>query len=198
MKQTTNLTQRSFERGMALANLCPDEPGKADFLFELAKSSDADRDQKIELARAALEIMRNDSSGLYESPTVWLAERVKDVAQWDENLSREFLFEAYWSQTRLTRITPFHQTSALAQHTARIDAEVARALVEPCFDDWSWLFGDRDHEVIFGNIDPLNVAAAIDPEWATNLIDELFSGHLSEHRSRKLAVIHGVISSLAE
>jgi hypothetical protein len=194
-----NVKHLSVERGMALANLCPNELGKADFLFELARTSDADRRQRVQLARTALEIMTADNEELaILTPSHWIAERVEQVSAWDETLAQEYLFEAFWSQSRISRITAFHQTAALAQPIAKIDATVARALIEPCFEDWSWLFGDRDSSVMFMEIPPLQAAVAIDPNWTEALIDDLFDHHLKEHPSRKLEVLYGVINSLAK
>lgn len=198
-KHYVNVKHRSVERGMSLANLCPDELDKADFLFELAKTPDADRPQQTQLARAALEIIRtNSEQPAILAPTHWLAERVEQVSTWDETLAQEYLFEAFWCQAPITRITAFHQTATLAQHIAQIDAAVARALIEPCFDDWSWLFGDNDHSVMFMEIPPLQAAAAIDPDWTEALVDDLFDHHLKDHPSRKLEVLQGLIQSLAK
>lgn len=194
-----NVKHRSVARGMALASLCPDEPSKGDFLFELARTSDADRERKVQLAQASLEIMRSESAepSIF-TPSHWLAERVAEVSTWDHRLAQEYLFEALWTQSEVHRITAFHQTATLAQHTAKADVAIARALIEPCFDDWSWLFGELDASVMFTDIPPLKAAAAIDPDWTVTLIDDVFKKHLEDHDSRKLEMLHGVVTSLTE
>ncbi len=193
------IKHRSMERGLALAQRCPDEPGKASFLFELAKHSDADDQSKILLAQTAFDIIRfaQDGGGSID-PGHWLAERLGLVCSWDADLGQQYAFEALWLPPKHTRITPHHDIATLARHLARFDAAVARALIEPCFDDWSWLFDQRDSYVMFVSNPPLHTAAAIDADWTVDLIDDLFARHLPEHESRRLEVVSGVIGSLAD
>ena len=186
---------RKVEAGLQLADRCPDEIEKAVFLFELAKEA-SDQERRIALARRALELVQTaEPRGL--QPQHWLAERVNLVRRWDSKLADEYLFAAFWLNTESRRITAFFSTATLAQHLGTIQPEAARALIEPCFNDWSWLPGDRDQAVMFMQIPPLNAAVQIDPSWAESLIDDLFDRRLRADLSRQLEVVHGVINSLA-
>lgn len=188
-----SVKHRDVELGLAIADRCNDSLGKADFLFQLAKTSDADIKAKNRLARMALEIVQTT-----ESSKLWLAERISDVGAWDRDLADEYLFTSFWVENPSTRITPFYQVANLAKHLSASDPEVARALIEPCFDDWSWLFDGRDNAVMFSQATPLHAAALIDPDWTIELVDDLFTEYLSEHPSRKLSVVEGIITSLVE
>ncbi|MCO8121999.1 hypothetical protein NHH03_09645 [Stieleria sp. TO1_6] len=193
------LKHRDAQRGLALAELCDDGLGKADFLFELAKTSDADLATKKKLARQALKIMQQPVDGaMILQPRHWLAERIGDVAKWDVALAEEYLFASIWVENSSSRITPFFPTATLAILLAPVNQQLAKALVEPCFEDWSWLFADRDQSVMFAQALPLHAAAAIDPDWTVGLIDNLFDNHLHENESRKLLIVSGIVTSLVD
>src|SRR5690606_17836160 len=120
------------------------------FLFELAKHSDGDNQQKTQLAQTAFDIMRFADAGSSSiAPGHWLAERVELVSSWDTSLGQQYAFEAFWLPPTHSRITPHHEIATLAKQFAGFDAALARALIEPCFDDWSWLFDERDWSVMF-------------------------------------------------
>ncbi|WP_182871332.1 carboxypeptidase-like regulatory domain-containing protein [Stieleria mannarensis] len=192
-----NLKHRDVQRGLALAERCDDELGKADFLFELAKTSDADLQTKSELARQALQIMESPvEEAMIFQPRHWLAERIGQVALWDPDLAEEYLFASIWIENQSSRITPFFPTATLAIHLAPVNPGIAKALVEPCFDDWSWLFGQRDQSVMFSHALPLHAAAAIDPDWAHDLVNDLLDNHIEGNDSRKLLIVSGIAASL--
>ncbi|QEF99381.1 hypothetical protein Mal15_34450 [Stieleria maiorica] len=194
-----NLKHRDAKRGLALAERCDDELGKADFLFELAKTSDADVQTKSELARQALQIMESpDEGAMILQPRHWLAERIEQVALWDPDLAEEYLFASIWIENQSSRITPFFPTATLAIHLAPVNPGIAKALVEPCFDDWSWLFGQRDQSVMFSHALPLHAAAAIDPDWAHALVNDLLHNHIEGNESRKLLIVSGIAASLID
>ncbi|QDV44851.1 hypothetical protein Enr13x_47220 [Stieleria neptunia] len=194
-----DLPHRDVERGLALAELCDGGLGKADFLFHLAKTSDADITTKTTLARRALEIMESPVEGpMIIQPRHWLAERIEEVAKWNPALAEEYLFASVWVENRSSRITPFFPTATLAKLLAPVNRDVAKALVEPCFDDWSWLFGQRDQSVMFSQALPLHAAAAIDPDWTRGLIEDLLENHMAENESRKLLIVSGIVTSLVE
>ncbi|TWU42231.1 hypothetical protein [Novipirellula artificiosorum] len=151
------------------------------------------------MARQALEILKQGDErrgGLVAGH--WLLQHADEVAAWDPRLAEDYRFEAFWVEKESNLITPFPHVSKVAQYFASTDAEVAHALIEPCFDDWSWLFGQRDSEVMFSNNNPLHAAAAIDHPWTIALVDDLFKRHLSDRPSRKLQTVSGVIRSLTK
>lgn len=93
---------------------------------------------------------------------------------------------------------PFHLTSTLAAYLAAYDRELARVLIEPCFEDWSWLFGGRDWSYVYSSIPPLSAAASIDPHLAAATLRELIETHLQDRPSRQLASVWGVLSRWQE
>ncbi|TWT74120.1 hypothetical protein [Allorhodopirellula solitaria] len=84
-------------------------------------------------------------------------------------------------------------TCQLAAELASQDRVIAKALVSPAFEDWSWLFDTYDVRVIFQQTPPINAAAAIDPEWAIELAADLFKRHFHDTPSRKYETIHSIV-----
>lgn len=192
-----NVRHRDVDAALAIADLCEDGSAKADFMIDLAKNSTTNRETKTNLARRALEIVKQEEqqSGQMVAGT-WLLEHAGKVVSWDPRLAEDYRFEAFWSSKEANLITPFPQVSKMAEDFASTDVEVARALIEPCFDDWSWLFGAMDAEIVFSDNGPLHAAAAIDHKWTITFVDDLFEQHLSNQPSRKFETIGGVIRSL--
>ncbi len=189
----------NLKSGTILAQRLTPSIGKAKFLFHLAEQATDDRGQRIELARRALSTLRLPfSEPSADHPSQVAASGCLLVKDWDERLAAQLAFESIWLCEHENRILPFNLTCELARRLASYDQEMARTLVGPCFEDWSWLFGARDDAVIYQRNQPLIAAASIDPDWAVSKTRELFETELASQPSRRLATLHGIISRWTE
>ncbi len=194
------LVVRDLQRGLRIADCVPPSPGKAQFLLELMKNArDASEGERLAVARSLLETLmdRSPEASMVNTSDV-AAKAAVMVKPWDAGLAEEFVFESLWLCEHETTILPFNLTSRLASELARYDHDLARALVEPCFEDWSWLFNSRDASVIFVRNMPLSAAVSIDPTWAAELTSQLFEDHLASHPSRQYETAYGLVERCGE
>ncbi|TWU67203.1 carboxypeptidase-like regulatory domain-containing protein [Crateriforma conspicua] len=189
-----------FQIGRRLLDQIEPDGRKARLLLLLARQAhDASPKQRLTLAVDALRLHRTaieqSQSGLDGESA---AGAVAMVAQWDAELAEQYAFEAFWQSRKDETMTQFNVPSTLAGGLGGWDRGMALALVEPCFDDWSWLFGERDFDVIFTVIHPLRAMAHIDPTRTVELVNELLETHLSEDIGRHYDVVRGVVNEFRQ
>ena len=115
------------------------------------------------------------------------------VAKWDRALAKESLFEAIWQNGANSSWLPYSLSCDIATELAQCDANLAMTLVTPCFDDWSWLFGDMDNSTAYQLAAPILAMASLDSSKTVAKVKELFSGELADQPSRKLSVVNGIV-----
>jgi len=120
------------------------------------------------------------------------------VAKWDRALAKESLFEAIWQNGANNSWLPYSLTCDIATELAQSDANLASTLVTPCFDDWSWLFGDMDNSTAYQSAAPILAMASLDSSKTVAKVKELFSGELANQPSRKLSVVNGIVRRWCE
>lgn len=192
----------------AVATMAWIEPANAKIepLLDLAESNlmKADGSQPSDAQRAAviaevLAICNSKDEGYSDPPISSLAARAaKLVSPWDTELAEQLLFAAFWTCEGDTTILPMNTEMLLAAELAELDVSLAEALVRPCFDDWSWLLGDRDRDVIFTGNRPLAAAAAIDPAWAVELATRLSESHFVDEPSRIYETLYSIIQQWSD
>lgn len=190
---------RDAADGRALLPYMPSIPGKAKYLLHLAEKCAIETTERLEFAREALAIIRSAKPDLMSDHDSQIAASACGlVAPWDSQLAEQFAFESMWLCEEDHTILPFNLTCEIAKRLATFDQALARHLVTPCFEDWSWLFGERDHSVIYQHNRPLSAALSIDPAWATTKARELLESELSTQPSRKLETVYGMASQIRE
>jgi len=189
---------KNLERGRELLRYIPDSPFKGKFCLHLADKCKATGRQKAELAAEALPYLRMEHEPGDDHPSQTAADACSKVAAWDASLAERFAFESLWLCEEDHTILPYNLVGELALRLADYDAALARQLIVPCFDNWSWLFGERDHSVIYSRNQPLRAAACIDPKWCQELTEALLAGELATQPSRKLSTLQAVIDCWSE
>ncbi len=190
---------RDVDSGLKLADTIPASIEKSSLLLHLADHATEDVDERVQLAQRSLAILRelpNSRSSLVTSQIA--AAACESVRGWSEPLAAEFAFESLWNCENVLDIRPHALISEVAIYLASYDRAIARTLIEPCLEDWSWLFGEQDLVILFESNQPLRAAATIDPAWAANKVEELLSGPLQNDPSRQLATLFCVISRWSE
>ncbi len=177
---------------LEIAELLPATAGKANFLLHVAeKATSQDLATRIQLAQLALKAIQEQKDVRGAHPSHLAAEGAVLVREWDPVLAEQFLFESLWHCEKDNRITPFNLTSELAKRLARYDQQMARTLVTPCFDNWSWLFKD-DNNVTYRWPEPLLALSAIDPEETLARTKRLFAEELADKPSRQYAILEAL------
>lgn len=189
----------TFRNGRALLSQLKPSGDKATYLLELAQRGlDGSDGERTEVANEALDLLRtSELSSEIRGLSKKLASAAAQVAPWNPELAEELVFEAMWHCEGSHTILPYDMTSTLALELAPYDREIATAFVRPCFDDWSWLFGENDFDVIFHDNRPLAAAACIDPSWSMQLVDELFEKHLEGQQQRRYSTVASIIEKMS-
>lgn len=191
----------TFDGGAeVLAQIAPGNE-KIEPLLDLAESnllmadgSEPSDTERLALVKQVLEILDQQDTSYARQEGGWQAARsAKLISKWDPELSERFLFAAIWNCDVESTILPMNVTCQLASKLAAQDRVLAKALVSPAFEDWSWLFETYDANVIFRSDPPINAAAAIDPEWAVELAAELFERYFRDTPSRKYETIDSIV-----
>jgi hypothetical protein len=99
-----------------------------------------------------------------------------------------------WSNTPINE-HGFALVSDVAAGIARYDPELARALIQPCFDDWSWF---HETDVKYFACGPLKAAARIDPPWAIDLAKGVLSTNLQGLDGSRAEVVAGTMNAFHE
>lgn len=190
---------KSVEIGKALLTHVPSGFGKAELLLQLAKQCEMTNAERIDLAIEALSILQNTPNVAMGGNASELAATASvQLAKFDPILAEKFAFESLWLCEMGNWIVPFYPQCELAKQLSRYDTAIARKLIEPCFDNWSWLFDEIDYEQIYRYNLPLVAAISIDPQWAIAETRKFFESELVAQPSRKLSTILGLTHRLAE
>jgi hypothetical protein len=86
------------------------------------------------------------------------------------------------------------RTTLVAQALAQVAPDASRVLLTPFVEDLTWRLSARD----IGTIEPLGVAAEIDPAWATQIAEQLMDGEFRTDRLRQLLVLDSLLAGLAK
>ena len=187
--------------GLKVLGKLPSSPAKAGYLLTLAAELD-DREAAARnlLCREAFDMLMQDyeSSTSGESPCQIAARGANLAKGFDPMLAEQFAFAAVWNCQGKRYVMPFATECKLAEELASYDVALARTIVEPCFEDWSWLFGDLDGSPNFSKNPPLRAAATIDPDWAIREVKSLLNGELKSHLDRQYEVVGAVANRLNE
>ncbi len=189
----------NIEQGLKLVELIDSHSVRALFLLHLIKHLDADseHDSLELLERIAMELQQAEFDPGEPHPAQLAARASTMCYATDRQLSDTLLFEALWLCEGTYSILPYDTLCRTIAEFLPDRPDVVRHLLEPCFDDWSWLYTVRNSSLMFTNIQPLAAAALLDPEWAARLANQLMQEHLSGDRSRRLAVVYCLINTWA-
>ncbi len=181
--------------GKAFLKELPNSLDKVRLILHLVEFSDASEATKKEWGQEALQVLKSSQDAIAVVHSSQIAVSACNLfAKRDPELAEQFAFESLWLCEKSNKILPFDLVGDLAKQFASYDATIARQLIKPCFEDWSWLFGERDMSVIYAQIVPLQAAAAIDPEWCAELTEQLLKSELASQPSRRYEVVSGVVS----
>jgi len=189
-----------FDCGSALelAASVPDSLGKAGFLMQVARNRPHSKDpNRVSLVRKILPILATgDTYGTFH-PSHLAADAAVLMREEDRELAEQAMFEALWHCEKENRITPYNLTCELARLLSRYDSQLAKVLVTPCFDDWSWLF-QYDNAITYQMAPPLVALCEIDPPEAVSRMRQLFAEHLDSRPSRQYAIVGSICRMLLE
>ena len=90
----------------------------------------------------------------------------------------------------------FQLISAIASGMARFDPTVARRLVEPCCDEFSWLYDESHPTLAYRRCGVLKAATWIDPSWAAQIVQRIATTGLAADDMHRLELVSGVIDQL--
>ena len=194
-----NVGFRDYERALAVVHAMPPCTGRTKLLMHIAEKCEVTREQRLALYQDTLNALRNPiQSNSYTSMGTLAGLFAQQVGKWDRALAEDFLFEAIWQSSSSNSWLPHSHICDIATQLAQYDANLAMTLVAPCFDDWSWLFGDMDNPTAYQNASPILAMASIDSAKLLEKVKELFSGELADQPSRKLSVINGIVHRWSE
>lgn len=189
-----NVGFRDFERGLAVARAMQPSAGRTKLFMHIAEKSDVTREQRLALYQDALNgLRRPNQTNSYQSLGGLAGQFAKQVGPWDRALAEEFLFESIWQSGAENSWLPYSNTCDIADELAHCDRNLATTLVTPCFEDWSWLFGDIDNSTAYQQAGPILAMASIDSVRTVAKVKELFAGELADQPSRKLSVVNGIV-----
>ena len=189
-----NFGFRDFERGLAVARAMQPSAGRTKLFMHIAEKSDVTREQRLALYQDALNgLRRPNQTNSHQSLGGLAGQFAKQVGPWDRALAEEFLFESIWQSGAENSWLPYSNTCDIADELAHCDRNLATTLVTPCFEDWSWLFGDFDYSTAYQQAGPILAMASIDSVRTVAKVKELFAGELADQPSRKLSVVNGIV-----
>jgi len=185
---------RDYDRAISVARAMQPSTGRTKLLMHIAEKCKVTLEQRIALYEETLKALRQPNQNITHESLGKLAGRfAAQVAKWDRALAEEFLFEAIWQNGANNSWLPYSLTCDIATELAHSDANLATTLVTPCFDDWSWLFGDMDNSTAYQRAAPILAMASLDSSKTVAKVKELFSGELADQPSRKLSVVNGIV-----
>jgi hypothetical protein len=124
-----------------------------------------------------------------------LLPELRQFKQIDRDDLDRLIFYTLWNLPRQFETARRHTVlGGAAQIVALSDQRLARALLEPCFEDRGWLFMDR--RLDFSRNETLNAIPNIDPEWSVQVVNQLCKGELRNNPTDQLALRAGMISAL--
>jgi hypothetical protein len=143
-----------------------------------------------------LDLSQTDENAFFHNSRR-VAELVNDVYQAAPELVPDFLFASMWLWSgKHGDGNDFQLISAIALAMARFDPAVARQLVEPCCDEFSWLYDESHPSMSYYRCGVLTAATRIDPDWATQLAERIATTGLVHDEAHRLEVVRGVIDEL--
>ncbi len=185
---------RDYDRAIAVVRCMQASTDRTKLLMHIAEKCDVTSEQRLALYQETLIALRQQNQNITGGSLGQLAARfATQVAKWDRVLAEEFLFEAIWQNGANNSWLPYSLTCDIATEIAQCDANLAKTLVKPCFDDWSWLFGDMDNSPAYQQAAPILAMASLDSSKTVAKVKELFSGELADQPSRKLSVVNGIV-----
>ncbi len=190
----------NIEQGRQLVPFLDSTLAKADLLMHLAQQPEvADDAQRIELLEQAHQCILDSNMTPGVTHPAWLAADISDRCQdLAPALAKQGLFTAFWKCEGTHSILPFDTLAGIVSRVGEGEPMLARHLTEACVDDWSWLYNVRNSGLMFESNRPLEMAALVDPAWATGLAIELMENHFEYDTSRQLATVSSVIGVWAE
>ena len=181
----------------------PDSIHKAVALVHLARRAKQLGDPAaIELCGEALSILcrldlPQSVESAYSHPSRRVADLVDDVYLAAPELVPYFLFASMRLLTGQHHDDQdFQLTSAIAQAMARFDPAVARQLVAPCCEEFSWLYDESLPSMAYSRCSVLTAATRIDPDWAAQVVERIATTGLVHDEAHKLEMVRGVIDEL--
>jgi hypothetical protein len=181
---------------MQFASALPDSVGKANFLLRVASQQAKKQDPNLIAAvRAILPPLNSGNLYARAHPSQVAADAAVLIREHDRELAEQLMFESLWYCEKENRITAFHLTCELATRLSHLDNRLAKVLVTPCFEDWSWLF-QFDDSIHYELAPPLLALCAIDTQEAVSRMRGLFSGPLESRPSRKYGIVGGLCRML--
>lgn len=187
----------------AIARRMPDSMEKARTLVQLARRARQLGDPcAVDLCGEALSMLyRIDGSRATENALSHnggrAAELVGDVYQAAPELVPDFLFASMWLWSGSHGDgNGLELLSAIASAMARFDPTVARQLVEPCCDEFSWLYDESQPTLAYHRCGLLAAATRIDPNWAAQIVQRIATTGLAADDMRRLELVCGVIDQL--
>jgi len=131
-------------------------------------------------------------------------EMLEQPTELTDDLKAKVAFESLWlwSGTNL-EARNFGLPARVTKGLARFDSELARAILEPCFEDFSWLHdglhGHMIHQGVgFYRNETLAAAAQIDPAWAVEVCSQLIEGPYANDQLRQLELANSVCEQLTK
>ena len=187
----------------AIARRMPDSMVKAETLVRLARRARQLGDPcAVELCGEALPVLyRLDLSCADENAFFHNSRRaaglVGDVYQVAPELVPDFLFASMWLWSGSHGDgNDFQLISAIASAMARFDPPVARRLVEPCCDEFSWLYDESHPSLAYRRCGVLAAATWIDPSWAAQIVRRIATTGLAADDMHRLELVSGVMDQL--
>ncbi len=133
----------------------------------------------------------------YSHPVRRVADLVNDVYLADPALVPDFVFASMRLLTgQHDDDQDFQLLSTIALAMARFDPAVARLLVEPCCDEFSWLYDESLRSMTYSRCGVLKAATRIDPDWAAQVVERIATTGLACDEVHKLEMVRGVIDEL--
>ncbi len=178
MSNAPHLVRRGLPEPLALAKTIDDPKTRMQFaLFHARLASDDQlRHALVELAinavaRAAVNTRDDYYSRHYVGAVLPGLQRLQHVDS--EDLDR-LVFASLWhlpprfDNDRLQTVL-----AGAAQILAFRDRQLARVLLEPCYQDCGWLFMVMGSQLGFANDMTLESVAGVDPKWSIEIVDHL-------------------------
>jgi hypothetical protein len=191
---------KNVSEGLKLVEMVDSAAVRASLLLNMAEHGEGtNRSLRLSLLNNVLEELKQAQFKGGEPHPAELAAKASRMALEEDSglLSDVLYFESLWLCDGSAFVTPFNTLCRVAQELAPNRPYAAKYLIEPCFDDWSWLYTVRNSSLMFESNRPLEVAALVDAEWAVRLAEGLMDNHLRGQRSRRLATVYSIINSWA-
>jgi hypothetical protein len=121
---------------------------------------------------------------------------VNDLSLVCPELAPDYLFASMWLWSgEHGDGNDFQLIGAVASGMAHLEPGLARILVEPCFEELSWLC-DETHPSAYMRCGALKAAVRADPPWAADIVRGIASTTLAGDDMRRTELVCGVIGEL--